>query len=39
MFMFFSNRLGCMKSLLISAAVTLLILVLLGWVSLPGGSW
>jgi hypothetical protein len=36
---FFSNRLGCMKSLLISAAVTLLILFLLGWVQLPGAGW
>jgi hypothetical protein len=39
MFFLFSNRLGCLKSLLISAAITLLILVLLGWVRLPGGGW
>jgi hypothetical protein len=33
-FFFFSNRLGCLVSLLISAAITLLLLVLLGWVRL-----
>ncbi len=31
MFLFFSRKLGCAGSLLISAAVTLLILGLLGW--------
>lgn len=31
MFLFFFNRVGCLKSLLISAAGTLLILFLLGW--------
>ena len=36
MFLFFSNRFGCLRSLLVSAAVTLLLLVLLGWVRLPG---
>ncbi len=30
MFLFFSNRLGCFGSLLVSAAVTLVLLVLLG---------
>ncbi len=30
MFFFFSNRLGCAGSLLISAAITLLILLLIG---------
>jgi hypothetical protein len=30
--LFFSNRLGCLISLLISVVGTLLILVLLGWV-------
>jgi hypothetical protein len=30
MFLFFSNRLGCAGSLLVSAIVTLLLLVLLG---------
>ncbi len=30
MFLFFSNRLGCMGSLLLSAAVTLALLVLAG---------
>ena len=30
MFFFFSNRLGCMGSLLVSAAVTLVLLLLLG---------
>lgn len=37
MFFLFSNRLGCLKSLLISAAATILLLVLLGVVSIPGG--
>ena len=32
MFVFFSNRTGCLGSLLITAAGTLLLLVLLGWV-------
>ena len=36
MFLFFSNKLGCAGSLLLSAAITLLLLVLLGWVRLPG---
>jgi hypothetical protein len=31
-FFFFSNRLGCLSSLLVSAGVTLLLLVLFGWV-------
>ena len=35
MFLFFSNKLGCVGSLLLSAGITLLILVLLGWVQLP----
>jgi hypothetical protein len=34
MFLFFSNRLGCAGSLLLSAAITLLLLILLGWVQL-----
>jgi hypothetical protein len=33
-FVFFSNRLGCLASLLISAAVSLLLLALLGWIRL-----
>jgi hypothetical protein len=32
--LFFSNRLGCFASLLVSALGTLLLLVLLGWVRL-----
>jgi len=32
MFFFFSNRLGCAGSLLISALVTLALLALLGWI-------
>jgi hypothetical protein len=32
MFLFFSNRLGCASSLLITALGTLLILYLLGWI-------
>ena len=31
MFLFFSRRLGCAGSLLVSAGVTLLLLYLLGW--------
>jgi hypothetical protein len=34
MFLFFSNRLGCMGSLLVSALFTLVLLVLLGIVNL-----
>ena len=34
MFLFFSNRLGCAGSLLITVAGTLLVLVLLGWIQL-----
>jgi len=30
MFLFFSNRMGCMGSLLVSAAITLVLLLLLG---------
>jgi hypothetical protein len=32
MFLFFSNRLGCASSLLITVLGTLLILYLLGWI-------
>ncbi len=31
MFLFFSNRLGCVGSLLLSLVVTLVLLALLGW--------
>jgi hypothetical protein len=31
MFVFFSNRIGCLASLAISAAGTLLLLLVLGW--------
>jgi hypothetical protein len=34
MFVFFSNRLGCLGSLLVSAAVTALLLLLLGVIRL-----
>jgi hypothetical protein len=34
MFVFFSNRLGCAGSLLVSAAVTLVLLLLLGVINL-----
>jgi hypothetical protein len=34
MFIFFSNRLGCLGSLLVSAAVTLLLLLVLGLIRL-----
>ena len=33
---FFSNRVGCLKSLLISAAATIVLLLLLGVIRLPG---
>ncbi len=33
MFLFFSNRLGCAGSLLVTALGTVLILLLLGWIS------
>jgi hypothetical protein len=33
-FLFFSNRLGCMGSLLLSGAVTLVLLVVLGVINL-----
>ncbi len=33
MFFLFSNKLGCLGSLAISAAVTLALLVMLGWIS------
>jgi hypothetical protein len=36
MFVFFSNRLGCMASLLISATVTLLLLLVLGVIDFGG---
>jgi hypothetical protein len=39
MFFFFSNRLGCAGSLLLSAAITFVLLVLLGWIRLPGAGW
>ena len=32
MFFFFSNRLGCLGSLALSAAATVLLLMLLGWI-------
>jgi hypothetical protein len=37
MFFFFNNRLGCLGSLLISAVMTLLLLVFMGLISVPGG--
>lgn len=36
MFVFFSNRLGCMGSLLLSAGVTLVLLLLFGVIELGG---
>jgi hypothetical protein len=35
-FVFFSNRLGCMGSLLVSAGVTLVLLVLFGVIEVGG---
>ena len=37
MFFFFNNRLGCLKSLVISAVATLILLVVLGIIQMPGG--
>ena len=37
MFFFFSNRVGCVGSLALTAIGTLLLLWMLGW--LGGGSW
>jgi hypothetical protein len=34
LFVFFSNRLGCLVSLLVSVVGTVLLLVLLGWIRL-----
>ena len=34
MFLFFSNRMGCAGSLLVTAIGTILILLLLGWIQL-----
>jgi hypothetical protein len=34
MFLFFSNRLGCAGSLLLSVGITLLLLLVLGWIQL-----
>ena len=36
MFIFFSNRLGCLGSLLVSAAATFVLLLLLGVIHLGG---
>lgn len=32
MFFFFSNRLGCLGSIAVSAVLTLLLLLLFGWI-------
>jgi hypothetical protein len=37
MFVFFSNRMGCLGSLLFSAAATLLLLWLFGFLHAPAG--
>ena len=34
MFFMFSNRLGCGASLLMSAAITLVLLIAMGWINL-----
>ena len=34
MFFMFSNRMGCLSSLLVSAVVSLILLVLFGWIDL-----
>jgi len=37
MFFLFSNRMGCLKSLVISAVATVLLLLVMGVIHLPGG--
>ena len=39
MFFLFSNKLGCLGSLLFSAILTLVLLTLLGIINLGGGGW
>jgi len=38
MFVFFSNRLGCMGSLLVSLAASVILLLLFGVIDLGGGN-
>ena len=38
MFVFFSNRLGCMGSLVVSAVATLILLLLFGVIDFGGGN-
>lgn len=37
MFLLFSNGLGCLGSLAVSALLTLVLLIVFGWVHLPQG--
>lgn len=39
MFFLFSNKLGCLGSLLISGILTLILLALLGVINFGGGGW
>lgn len=39
MFFLFSNKLGCLGSLLVSAIITLILLALLGIINFGGGRW
>jgi hypothetical protein len=39
LFFLFSNRLGCLGSLLVTAVGTLIILALLGFINFGGGGW
>jgi hypothetical protein len=39
MFVFFSNRMGCLGSLAISVVGTLLLIALMRGCSSPGGGW
>lgn len=39
MFFLFSNKLGCLGSLLLSAILTLILLALLGVINFGGGGW
>jgi hypothetical protein len=34
MFLMFSNRMGCLSSLLVSAVVSIILLVIFGWINL-----
>jgi hypothetical protein len=39
LFFFFSDRLGCLGSLLVTAVATLIVLALLDFINFGGGGW